>query len=210
MFFTAADSLVPQDTNKVEDVYEYEPLGVGGCSSSSETYYSTPSGGCVTLISSGTSKEESAFLDASQSGNEVFFLTDSRLTPSDIDGALDIYDAHVCSASSPCPPPPFPPPPVCEGDACQAPSSPPNDATPGSLTYKGPGNAVVLSMPVKPVGGRSRVFSRAQKLAVAVKACKRKPRRKRLVCERQARRRYRVVVVRPGKSVAHNTDRRVG
>ena len=58
--------------------------------------------GCVGLISSGTSGEESAFLDASESGNDVFFLTASRLVPQDLDSALDVYDAHVCSASSPC------------------------------------------------------------------------------------------------------------
>ncbi len=70
LFFNASDALVPQDTNNVEDVYEYEPPGIGDCSSSSKTF-SPASGGCVALISSGSSKEESAFLDASESGDEV-------------------------------------------------------------------------------------------------------------------------------------------
>jgi hypothetical protein len=74
MFFNATDGLVPQDTNKVMDVYQYEPPGVGSCSTKSTTY-SSSSAGCVNLISSGGSKEESAFLDASENGNEAFFLT---------------------------------------------------------------------------------------------------------------------------------------
>ena len=44
--------------------------GVGSC---------TRPGGCVSLISSGTSSEESAFLDASENGDDVFFLTTARL-----------------------------------------------------------------------------------------------------------------------------------
>ena len=66
VFFDSADALVPQDTNGREDVYEYEPQGVGSCARA---------GGCVSLISSGTSSEESVFLDASETGNDVFFLT---------------------------------------------------------------------------------------------------------------------------------------
>ncbi len=61
MFFDSADALVPQDTNGKEDVYEYEPRVASAelCACRS---------GCVSLISSGTSGEESAFLDASESG----------------------------------------------------------------------------------------------------------------------------------------------
>jgi hypothetical protein len=139
LFFNAADALVPQDSNGTEDVYQYEPPGVGGCTEQSPTY-SPKSQGCVDLISSGTSAEESAFLDASESGNDVFFLTAAQLSPSDHDTALDAYDAHVCSAELPCPPPPAPAEPECAGDACQPPAVPPNDATPGSLTFHGAGN----------------------------------------------------------------------
>jgi hypothetical protein len=189
MFFNAADALVPQDTNKVEDVYQYEPPGTGDCTSSSQSF-SSVSGGCVNLISSGGSKEESTFLDASESGDEVFFLTDSRLTANDVDGALDVYDAHVCSASSPCPPLPPAPAPACDGDACQNPGSPPSDATPGSLTYKGPANA---SPPpaVAPPKPKAKPLTRTQLLARALKSCKKdKAKKKRVACEKQARKKY--------------------
>ena len=32
LFFDSSDGLVPQDVNGREDVYEYEPGGVGSCS----------------------------------------------------------------------------------------------------------------------------------------------------------------------------------
>jgi hypothetical protein len=200
-FFNSADALVPQDTNNVNDVYEFEPPGVGDCTSSAKSYSAT-SGGCVALISSGTSKEESAFLDASESGDEVFFLTNSRLLGSDVDSAFDVYDAHVCSSSSPCPPPPSPPAPVCEGDTCQNPTPPPGESTPSSLTYKGPGNAT----PVPVVKAKARPLTRAQKLTRALNTCRKKHHKlKRMACERQARKRYGPSTAR--RSAAHPNRR---
>jgi hypothetical protein len=186
-FFNSSDALVPQDTNNVNDVYEYEPPGVGDCSSTSKTY-SPSSGGCVSLVSSGSSQEESAFLDASESGDEVFFLTNARLLSTDVDSAFDVYDAHVCTSSSPCPPPAPAPAPGCEGDSCQNPSPPPNETTPSSLTYKGPQNPPPpLATPPK----KAKPLTKAQLLAKALKACKKKKSKaKRHSCERQARKRY--------------------
>ena len=183
LFFNSSDALVPQDSNGTQDVYEYEPpKGEGGlasdsCTSESATY-SPRSDGCVSLISSGTSPEESVFMDASENGDDVFFLTASRLAPSDVDGAYDIYDAHVCGADgSPCPPPPTPPPPACEGDACQSPVGAPNDPTPGSLTFQGPGNLAPL----------------------AATPTKQKAKSKRVKCKRGFVRKHGKCVKRPGK-----------
>jgi len=140
VLFNSADALVPQDTNSNMDVYEYEPAATGGCNGKRESF-SPASGGCAEPISSGTAKEESVLLDASESGDDIFFLTGQRLLPSqDLDTSLDVYDAHACSAASPCLPEAPTPPPACEGDACQSPGAPPEDQTPGSLTYQGPGN----------------------------------------------------------------------
>ena len=86
LFFDSADDLVPAAQNHLEDVYEYEPEGQGSCGSSA---------GCVGLISSGSAGGESAFLDASESGEDVFFLTAAQLVSADTDHAYDIYDAHV-------------------------------------------------------------------------------------------------------------------
>ena len=101
LFFNSADGLTPHQTAVsreeivegnptqvgVENVYEYEPAALGSCVSA---------GGCVALISSGTSSHESAFLDASESGDDVFFLTAAQLVPDDLDGSDDVYDARVC------------------------------------------------------------------------------------------------------------------
>lgn len=141
LFFNGLDALVPQDTNATGDVYQYEQPGVGGCTTASSTFHQG-SGGCVDLISSGTSPETSAFLDASESGNDVFFFTGARLTPNDVDSAQDVYDAHVCTAEVPCLPEPTPPATPCSGEACQATAAPPAEVAPSSQTFTGPGNAV--------------------------------------------------------------------
>ena len=118
IFFDSPDALVPQDTNGLEDVYEYEPAGVGSCEST-DAAFSEHANGCVSLISSGTSSEESAFYDASESGDDVFFLTASRLSAARYDTSLDVYDAHVCSTAAPCAAAAVLPPPCNSGGIVQ-------------------------------------------------------------------------------------------
>lgn len=137
IFFNSFDALVPQDTNGEQDVYEWEPSGIGGCSEASSAF-SPRNRGCVSLISGGESAQKSEFVDASASGRDVFFETTSSFVPQDPPGLIDIYDARELGG--------FPLPPgstACEGEACQAPSAPPNDQTPASATYNGPGNVRV-------------------------------------------------------------------
>jgi WD40-like Beta Propeller Repeat len=188
VFFNSLDALVPQDVNGQEDVYEFEPQGTGGCTASSVTF-NQESGGCVGLVSAGTSPEESGFLDASEGDGDVFFLTASRLTSQDYDTSLDIYDAHECSVSVPCVAQPVPAPVCGSGDSCKAaPSLQPSVfGAPASATFAGAGNVVGSSSTptVKP-----RSSTRAQRLARALRACRKKPKRKRTSCEKQARRRY--------------------
>lgn len=89
------------------------------------------------LISSGQSLKDSSFIDASPLGNDVFFTTLSSLLPQD-PGLIDIYDARV-EGGLPAPPQPAA---ACEGEACQSPPAPPNDPTPASSSFEGPGNVV--------------------------------------------------------------------
>jgi WD40-like Beta Propeller Repeat len=190
LFFNSSDVLVPQDVNGAEDVYQYEPPGMGDCTASSVTF-SVRSGGCVGLISSGSSAEESAFLDASENGGDVFFLTAARLASQDYDTALDVYDAHECTGVSPCfPAPAAVPPPCATGDSCKvAPSPQPVIfGAPSSATFSGAGNVTPSAMgPVVAQKG----MSRAQKLARALRVCHRKRgKRARVVCERSVRARY--------------------
>ncbi|HEY1688738.1 MAG TPA: hypothetical protein VGF95_07710 [Solirubrobacteraceae bacterium] len=148
LFFNSSDDLSPQDSNGLVDVYEYEPEGVGSC---------TRTEGCVQLISSGTSGEESVFLDASASGNDVFFLSSAQLTPADDDTAYDVYDAHVCGSEVPCEQRPVSPPPCTSGEACK-PGQTPQPAiygAPASATFSGAGN-VIFAAPKAATKSRPR------------------------------------------------------
>jgi NHL repeat len=202
LFFNSADALVPiakptrteavngEDQQVgVENVYEFEPSGLGGC---------TEVSGCVALISSGASESESAFLDASTTGNDVFFLTAQALSSQDKDSNFDIYDAHVCErTSSPCVSPAAKTATKCEeegGEACQPYTPAPGFAVPVTSTLPGASNLVqqvhVLSEreSVKP---KQKPLTRAQKLAKALKACKKDTKKaKRVACDKHARKKY--------------------
>ena len=157
LFFNSSDALVPQDVDGTEDVYEYEPPGAGSCTQSVEAF-SERLDGCVGLISSGSSPEESAFLDASETGGDVFFLTKAKLVSEDFDTSLDVYDAHECTSQAPCFPVAAVAPPVCEtGEACKpAPTpQPPIFGAPASGTFSGTGNVVVQSAVKVAVGSKS-------------------------------------------------------
>jgi hypothetical protein len=171
LFFQSPDALVPQDTNGLADVYEYEPVGVGSCTIESLTF-SEHDGGCVSLISSGTSNQESAFLDASESGDDAFFVTASRLTAADYDNTYDVYDAHVCSSGAPCTVVPVSPPACTSGDSCKAaPALQPEIFGPApSATFSGTGNVV----------------EEAKKSVVKAKV-KKKPKRRRAKKKRKAK-----------------------
>ena len=214
LFFNSVDALVPADVNGKADVYEYEPDGIGSCQGagheqSASVVFSEAVGGCVALISSGTSSEESAFMDASETGSDVFFLTLSRLTPSDSDTSIDLYDAHECTVSAPCAPPAALVPPSCTtGDACKAAPTPQPAlfGAPSSETFSGAGN-VVPATPGSAVKSKAKSTSRAQKLAKALKACRKKPKRKRSGCVRVARDRYGAKGSRVGKSLSARARR---
>jgi hypothetical protein len=200
LFFNSVDRLVPQDVNSTWDVYEWEPVGVGGCTAGGAGF-SPDSGGCVGLVSSGQSPEESAFIDASESGGDVFFYTQDRLVPQDFDASLDMYDAHVCTAAAPCFAPAAAVPPACSTEAsCKAsPSLQPDIfGAPASASFSGAGN---VSLPK----GKTAAQVRAEQLAKALRACrKKKSRHRRHACERKAHRAYGV----KGAKKSNNTTRR--
>jgi DNA-binding beta-propeller fold protein YncE len=186
LFFNGADALVSQDTNGKEDVYEYEPAGIGSC---------TDTRGCTSLISSGTAKNESAFLDASASGNDVFLVTAAQLVATDRDNSFDVYDARVCTESSPCIKPPPPPPKPCgDEEHCRPPAPAPSVfEAPPSSTFSGPGNIARQETLAAPPTSKPRPLTKAQKLAKALTTCRKKykhAKKKRAACEAQARKNY--------------------
>ncbi len=186
VFFNSGATLSSADTNNKQDVYEWESPNSGSCAQPS---------GCVSLISQGTSSEGSTFLDASESGGDVFFTTRQPLTPGDTDQQVDIYDAHENGGYT------IANPPECTGTGCQGlPSAQPIFATPPTATFHGVGNYP----PTKPPTPKQ--LTRAQKLARALKACAKSHassarrarsapaattvRKQRAACEKRARRKY--------------------
>jgi hypothetical protein len=133
IFFNSNDALLPADGNGTQDVYQWEAPGKGSCRAGDENHFAQ-NGGCLSLISSGESALESEFWEASASGDDVFFTTESSLVEED-PGLIDLYDARVEGGI-----PPAERPAACEGEACQAPPAAPLRPNPASAAYTGPGN----------------------------------------------------------------------
>jgi hypothetical protein len=176
VFFETPDKLVAGDTNGEEgcpptgqafvpacqDVYEWEAKGTGSCNSSAQN------GGCLYLLSSGTSAEPAFFADASESGNDAFTFTRSALVPQDQDTLQDAYDAHVeggLASQNVVPPPP------CEGDACKpGASAPPPFQSPQTPGFQGPSNPKEKGCPK----GKRKVTQKGKSRCVAKKKKKHK------------------------------------
>lgn len=104
VFFTTADRLSPFDSNGRADVYEYR-------------------NGSRSLISSGTSNQDSTFVGAGATGADVYFVTAQQLVGQDRDDVFDLYDARVGGGLATQYPSLAPA--ECVGEECQAPSGPP-------------------------------------------------------------------------------------
>ncbi|HEX5307872.1 MAG TPA: hypothetical protein VFW38_02200 [Solirubrobacteraceae bacterium] len=139
VFFATSEALVPSDTNGLYDVYEWERPGAGSC----------PAGegeGCVYILSEGTGSQDSYFVDASESGDDVFIVSRSKLGGADEDELMDLYDVTTHGLTQPAPL-------TCTGSGCQGvPLSAPIFATPASVTFEGVGNfaAVAKESKAKP------------------------------------------------------------
>jgi hypothetical protein len=102
-FFETDRQLVSGDENSRLDVYEWHDGDLDG-------------EGELRLISSGRSTTDSKFLDASVSGDDVFFTTRDRLVGIDTDNQVDVYDARVGGGIPAQNPPPGS---SCAGEECQ-------------------------------------------------------------------------------------------
>jgi hypothetical protein len=130
VFFETRQSLAPQDTNGLMDVYEWERDGAGSCRAAA----SGPESGCIYLLSGGGSSDNSYLVDSDASGENVFFTSRGRLIPQAHNENVAMYDARVNGGF-----------PVlslaCTGTGCQGvPPAPPIFATPSSTTFNGVGN----------------------------------------------------------------------
>jgi hypothetical protein len=179
--FSSAGALTPEAEGAAgagaQSVYEHRSVG-------------SIANGNVYLISDGTNRLDAKTIGLDASGGDIFFETADPLLAQDVDTQFDIYDARAGGG--------FPAPAAqaaCQGEACQGP--PPTLPTfdvPGSVSQPGGGN---LSSPPSPMTRpkakplmRAKPLTRAQRLAKALKVCGKKPKKKRAVCESQARKRY--------------------
>jgi hypothetical protein len=153
VFFDSADAVVPQDTNGVEDVYEYE-------------------NGQVSLLSDGTSSGGASFVDASVNGSDAFFVTNAQLAGQDTDRLADLYDARAPHETGEKVGFPVSTPVACEGEDCR-PGGPgvPSFSVPSSAIFSGLGNVPSAA----PARVQAAVKTRPKKKAKAKRQRSKKP-----------------------------------
>jgi hypothetical protein len=170
LFFDSSDALVAHSVGGVGNVYEFED-------------------GRVYAISDPVGGHESFFLDATESGTDVFFATAEQLLPQERSTNVVVYDARagggfpVPSVTAPC----------TTGESCLPPASPePGIYGPGATaTFSGPGDLTPSPPPAAGVKAAAKPLTRVQQLAKALKQCKKERSRKsRTGCEKRARKRY--------------------
>jgi hypothetical protein len=178
VFFDTPTPLLPQATNGTLDVYQWHE--------DQASHKAT-----ISLIGSGSEAGPSYFLGYSPyrtskgeavEGGNVFIGTHAKLVTADTNTVGDIYDARVCMAESPCIAPAGGETAQCEGSSCESPPAEPNDATPTSLTFAGPGD-VLVEAPLPPT---TKIVKKA-----AAKNCKKGYTKKKGRCVRQRKKKSR-------------------
>jgi hypothetical protein len=119
VFFSTIEPLLPRDTNGRIDAYEYDTQTAQ-----------------LHLLSSGTSPQDSWFVEADQSGHNAFIVTRQALAGSDTDTSYDLYDVRL-GGGFPAPPPPHV---ICQSETCQGSLTAPPAAAPLSSGVEGPPN----------------------------------------------------------------------
>lgn len=182
--FQSADGLAPLALND-------QPVSGGaGLAQNIYVYHD----GTIALISDGqdaTATEAGAssvkVLGTTASGGDIFFQTADRIAPQDTDTEQDVYDARIDGgfATQPAAVP-------CQDEGCQDSAfSPPQFPTPSSVALSGQGNLPAPAPPLTPAPKPPpKPLTAKQKLAKALKLCRKKPRRERPSCIRNAHRRY--------------------
>jgi len=185
LFFDSSDALVPHTSDGRENVYEYE-------------------NGHVYAISDVAGGYKSFFMDASPNGENVFIASADQMLSEDTSNNVAVWDARVDGGF----PVKAPPPPCNNGDECKPPPTPqPTSFGPTpSATFSGPGNVVPSVTATVVAKVKSAAELRAEKLAKALKACKKdKSKKKRVGCEKSAHKRY---GAKAAKAKRANNDRR--
>jgi hypothetical protein len=197
--FETTEALVPQDTNGTADVYEWDKEGSEGCSTeglhvtrlAESPAYSAIDGGCVYLLSSGLGREVpngngivdgTHLVGASENLKDVYIQTTESLLPG-LDNASKVYDVRIDGGF-----PYTPPSHGCEPGQCRT--------TTGERPASGESTTEVFAglgdmKSAARHGRRHAITARKRGLVRALRSCRRrKGKRRRIACERTARRRF--------------------
>ena len=166
--FTTTEGMLPGEPSGIENVYLWQ-LG--------QVYHLPGSAKAATTVSNPPS--------LSANGSTLAYHTITKLLPSDGDSTSDVYVARV-DGGYPVPKPEEP----CVGEACQQHSPQPGGQGAASESFSGTGNVSLVQPTLSKPVVKHKALTRAQKLANALKACRKKPRKKRAACEKRARKRY--------------------
>lgn len=110
-FFESTDALLPESSNGLSNVYEFED-------------------GELKLLSPPNSERTAHFYGASASGDDVFIQTFGELTPEGQGEVMGLYDAHVNGELLPDRPL------LCQGENCRTtPDAPSKTQSPGSASF---------------------------------------------------------------------------
>jgi len=172
VMFSSRDSLTPQAVEGRENIYEYREGNV---------YLISPGDEAIAPKAVGL-----RLLGASESGSDIFFRTTDSLVPEDTDTQANWYDAREGGG--------FPAPvsqggcleEACHGPLAAAPMLPSSSGT----AIQSPGDNFPSAVPGTVGKPKSKPVTRAEKLAMALNACKRRPKKQRPMCDAQARKKY--------------------
>ena len=169
-------------------VYDDKPVG----EAARETLQEWTHGETVQLSPLGATSSYDVLGTAGTELEDVFFAAHDPLIPADRNGGVqDIYDARtqggfaVCTAGNPNPPP--------GSSSCSPATSSPNPQAPSPSPYTAGLGVAAFSLPPLPAdsshpAAAAKLMTRAQKLAKALKACKKdKSKSRRAKCEKKAR-----------------------
>lgn len=138
-YFQSKSRLIPEDTDTKYDVYEWKA-------------------GKLSLVTKGITDRHAVYTGNDVSGEDVFFITDKRLTWEDIDEVRDVYDARI-GGGFPQPLSPI----TCNilADACQgSPTSSPSSVPPAPSQSGSSGNVGSVG---KPKGNTKKTKKRCAK-----------------------------------------------
>ncbi len=167
VFFDSPVGLTPRALNEVqirisEDGGIRTPLYAENVYEWHEGHVYLISDGRDVGLSQGFSDVQLVGSDAS--GANVFFKTSDALVAQDTDTQVDVYDAHVCSASEPCSPPVPEQPAGCMGEACHGTTDVfPAAAVGATVSFSGPGNSTPPDVVKPKVKAARRAHSKRSK-----------------------------------------------